>query len=862
MFVNGTCCYSLKSLILIEYIGNPGCGKTVLASSIIQLLQDESDTGKSQRQVFYYLFDAANNPTNATPGAALRSLLFQVLQHNRRNSKIVDAFSFAMRTGHRVARQATLYELADLLMICLNILRDPYLVIDGLDECADEFLIRHLLEIAEQCQSRLLLLSRPNVYKLVSKVSKDCQIEVDQSCTDGDIRLYLTRQIRSLIDEGTVASTGNPLELVENLVNGANGMFLWAKLMVSYLRLPIFNPQLRLQTIRDVVIPEGLEKMYNRILDLIDGFGHTQRSIARRAFTWLLYSVEPLTSQQLQEVIIGHEKLGPQELMRHEDWQMTLMMACGGMVEVYWAENQLKKGDEPYFRLIHLSAHEYLRKFRQVSHTGSFHDSIPTTQSVISAELVLSCLGELENHAPAKPSSAVIGLYGESSTGRTAMLSSFTSYSYSHWVDHLAGIFTGEDIKTLRHDHSETYSKLATSLSSFLQNPVLISAWLEAVYTIYSIKHDAHAIPSYWVAILAEIGKYADVVTEKEIILSQLRKSLKLIKDLSSELEALESAWGAKLLSTPAIVWDESTAFLNCHFMLESTTAKVMTLDSNKAQLRKSSLKALAQISTTTLDGRYTAVLTVWPSKIYEQSWQDIDVAGSFISARHLCRGWIATFEMFAVDKEIRRVAQLDIPLEDTEIWIQLRQSLHRDTSSWRTSFPMAISEDAKSFVILRRLFVINSSRNLRSSSVTSVTIPMDFSHHLEENWFADTTTTAKQSPSEPTSLRWFPNLYTYFLTFSADGHYLCFTDSHRASYVTKSCLAVFEIGDSKDLNVTLVGGILYDIRFRHAINSITFHPTCDLVAIYNDGQVDIWRFRDGKYCNRDCWRMTLSAHS
>jgi len=114
------------------------------------------------------------------------------------------------------------------------------------------------------------------------------RLPVDTSALSVDIGCYLSRCPASLIDDDLLLPTEIP-NLVDHLIRGADGMFLWAKLMVNYLNSPALTPAKRLETIQHVIFPEGLEKMYDRILVFIGKQGKTERNLARNIFAWLTY---------------------------------------------------------------------------------------------------------------------------------------------------------------------------------------------------------------------------------------------------------------------------------------------------------------------------------------------------------------------------------------------------------------------------------------------------------------------------------------------------------------------------------------------------------------------------------------------
>jgi len=745
-----------------------------------------------------------------------------------------------MTRDHGLAQIGTTYDLVDLFRLCIQDLGDVYLVIDGLDECFTDSFVGHLHWVTTHCQTKTLVFSRPNVAFLVRNVPSQNRIEVDRHSTNRDIRIYLTNQIYSLIDEEILPRTEDMFDLVEHLVKGADGMFLWATLMIKYLRLPVFNPEWRLRTIRGVILPEGLEKMYDRIMNHIHCAGGTQRELAGQALQWLAYSIRPLTIRQLGEaLIVAKRDAQHMSTMESEDWQMTITVACGGLVEVICAENHLTKADDTYFRLIHLSAQEYIQKFRQAP---TLENCGIQANLAINLELASICLKHLNLSAPKRPHSSLSGLYGDDSNTRMDMLLSFKSYASSFWMYHLWASVEGDMIQILASpQYRSALFELVTSLSCFLDETVTVTAWLETSYVISAIKtHDNGSNSASWITTLKHWTNKLERLPENLSMGEEFPGFVKRMKEFVNELHAIHKAWGPKLLTSPNMIWDEAAAFVKCRFLSQSSTARVTSLAPEQLGYSGSSSKSIAIISTTAPDARHTAVLSIWPSAVYERDWQNIDANATFSSSSYMCHGWLAKYEIFTVNDKASRTVDLGIHLDPTEVWLQLQQSFHKSSLSWKTSFSLAINEDILSFIVLRTLIVIQPSKNQHGTSYRSFTIPMDFATHLVENW------TIHADAAKPYPINGFP-YYTYSFTFSSNGRYICFSDCHMRCYAYIALLVVFQIQNSIELRADIVGANQCKVEHQEAIGSVTFHPRCDALAIYNDGQVYLWSFRSRK---------------
>lgn len=126
-------------------------------------------------------------------------------------------------------------ELFELLRLCTAMIPLHFIVLDGIDECAEnKSLLSKLLQLGPK--SKIILFSRPNVRLLREKMPLDQQIVIGQS-NSGDIRLFLRRRLEEFAEREVLLDNADIEDYTDHLANGADGMFLWARLMIDYLGL-------------------------------------------------------------------------------------------------------------------------------------------------------------------------------------------------------------------------------------------------------------------------------------------------------------------------------------------------------------------------------------------------------------------------------------------------------------------------------------------------------------------------------------------------------------------------------------------------------------------------------------------------
>lgn len=272
----------------------------------------------------------------------------------------------------------------------------------------------------------------------------------------------------------------------------------------------------------------------------------------------------------------------------------------------------------------------------------------------------------------------------------------------------------------------------------------------------------------------------------------------------SEELAALVWDWGRKLAKSPSIIWDEASSFTNVKFLARNRKTTVTFKVPRRLEDSEISSRPLCTISNTSKDGDVSVTVSIWPSQCYQGYWSKLDLFKSFSTIQQFCTGWIARFKLRSLGIKIQRLVDVRVPFEGSEIALQMRQSSRSERlDHWKTSFPLCISEDARSFVILRTLFVMRPATDTEPASCSSWVIPMEFSDLTKSQWSLLETFDPRRHNGVPAGLHsiirgW----YNYSLTFSPDGRRLFFSD-HRTPFMTQ--MAIFQIYEQTTLSAYLI---------------------------------------------------------
>lgn len=206
--------------------GIPGCGKTILSSTVLQnvLQYCEDDPGKITA---YFFFDF-NDIEKQDPEMMVRSLLCQLSQQSKKFPASLDALFSSSENGQR---QPSARALLDALRSMIQEFPQVYIVLDALDECAQR---QNLLETLQsmaawQLQNLHLLVTsqkeRDIERTLERFVDSGNRICLESALVDKDIQRYIKQRLST--DESLrkwKKDDAVKQEIESTLSKGAHGM--------------------------------------------------------------------------------------------------------------------------------------------------------------------------------------------------------------------------------------------------------------------------------------------------------------------------------------------------------------------------------------------------------------------------------------------------------------------------------------------------------------------------------------------------------------------------------------------------------------------------------------------------------------
>ena len=277
--------------------GIPGCGKTVLASTIIDELRS-SEAGTDHRVIYYYC-DYANQLT-LQPNQIFGTLLRQSIV----NDEIPEAIEKRIPLGYIESGQSLeLNDLVDLLCLAFRHSRLHYIILDGLDECGKEARAK-VMSVLDRLSGlgsallKTLILCREED-QLLRTLNQVPQIKISPEASKGDIESFVVGSVKTRIKSRQLRIRNPKLEgeIVSELVSKAHGMFLWVFFQLDDLCEAPSDAIIR-ETLRN--LPHGLIETYQRILTKIAQNNLTV-DVVRKIFMWIACAKRPMKVEEIKE---------------------------------------------------------------------------------------------------------------------------------------------------------------------------------------------------------------------------------------------------------------------------------------------------------------------------------------------------------------------------------------------------------------------------------------------------------------------------------------------------------------------------------------------------------------------------------
>ncbi|KIK53217.1 hypothetical protein GYMLUDRAFT_943450 [Collybiopsis luxurians FD-317 M1] len=269
--------------------GKVGSGKTVLSTTIWKDLSS-MDTNA----FWYHYFDIRDNTGNkSTYCGFLLSLVSQMgLENEGINPDLCKLYKKL-----KGDRKPAIKELEEILKVIIVQRNGGYLLVDGMDECAEEAskVMAWLCQFSQKLW--IVVTSRNSVDVGVEQSALKIILGNEPLHTEVDIERYIQSKILSAeynFDSKEIYWK----QVVETLKNGADGQFWWVECQLKEVKDCVDADE-----VEEVLmnLPRDLEDIYSQAMQKAER--GKQAKDAHHLLLWLLYAYEPLNVFQVIDII-------------------------------------------------------------------------------------------------------------------------------------------------------------------------------------------------------------------------------------------------------------------------------------------------------------------------------------------------------------------------------------------------------------------------------------------------------------------------------------------------------------------------------------------------------------------------------
>ncbi|PON30014.1 hypothetical protein TGAM01_v201380 [Trichoderma gamsii] len=339
--------------------GQPGVGKTVLSSSIINHLKTQV---KQSNIGIAYLYCDYSNALLTVPNL-IGSLLQQLFQQCPKvPGGLLELYKIRKSNNTETVR-LTLRECSTFLRDVIETFSDVFVVVDGLDECPH----REIDDIRDQLLDQLkalplktqLLFTSRDLPAIALKFATDRRLEIHASrhAIEGYLqaRINNSKNLRRHIQRKPDLRQA----IIDTVAQKADGMFLLVRIYIDLLATKNVLGMVE-STLRN--LPEGLKELdtaYDDVITRIQNQDDDDVAMAKQILTWLYYAARPLTLQELRHSLAVNlvAEADPDATELDEAFlpdEEVIASVCAGIVTCHAESNTVS--------FIHYTTKEYFKR--------------------------------------------------------------------------------------------------------------------------------------------------------------------------------------------------------------------------------------------------------------------------------------------------------------------------------------------------------------------------------------------------------------------------------------------------------------------------------------------------------------------
>ncbi|KAF5534767.1 NACHT domain-containing protein [Fusarium napiforme] len=278
--------------------GKMGSGKSIICASVIDYLLTQRSSAQSHVTFFFSRFDDSESMKAET---ILRALARQMVTIQDVSGDTKQALETIQDAPEDISS-----ELSRLLTRLLSRKgSSSWVILDGIDECQRverEILIKALRSILNDgANARLFITSRDHATSMFKEACVSLeQVSMNCSLAQDGMAQFVDQAVQKCLDSEDLLVSNRTLinEIKNTLVKHADGMILWATLIIRHLCVQPNNEKIR-EAIALRNLPRNLTEIFNRILDRI--VSGEKENIVQALLPWIVAAKQPLTLSQLEE---------------------------------------------------------------------------------------------------------------------------------------------------------------------------------------------------------------------------------------------------------------------------------------------------------------------------------------------------------------------------------------------------------------------------------------------------------------------------------------------------------------------------------------------------------------------------------
>jgi Ankyrin repeats (3 copies)/NACHT domain len=389
---------------LLWISADPGCGKSVLARSLIDNELRITDT----HTTCYFFFK--DNDEQDSLATALCALLHQLFSAQKR------LLQYALTSWHKNSQrlQSEVYELWRILITAATS-EDAYcvtIVMDALDECRkkdrqtligllSKFYVESSRPASRSSYLKFLVTSRP--YNEIEDYFREIGPRLPTIRLHGErkndrihkeIDLVIQREVATLADENSL-SPSTTEKLKQKLLDMENRTYLWLHLAIQDIK-NTFKRSLQpdSESIESLLLPTSVEDAYEKILTRVP---ETQKEVVTHIFHIIVGARRPLTTSEMAISLGILRRRGAQSVAEFKIAEDRLRGTIRDLCGLFFFINHSK------IYLIHQTAKEFLVQRGLEEVTGLWRHSLdPSESETIMARICVEYLSldELYHIAP------------------------------------------------------------------------------------------------------------------------------------------------------------------------------------------------------------------------------------------------------------------------------------------------------------------------------------------------------------------------------------------------------------------------------------------------------------------------------